>query len=86
MAPIESQANGPQALQVWQRRVLVSALILLLPAVILAGAWRLGGASALEDDLIYYLPVRQYIGERIAAGEWLGVTGRSGMPASNSAI
>lgn len=48
----------------------MSALIVLSPAVILAGAWRLGGVSALEDDLIYYLPVRQYIGERIAAGEW----------------
>lgn len=52
------------------QRSLVSALIILLPAIILAGAWRLGGASALEDDLIYYLPVRQYVGERIAAGEW----------------
>ena len=25
---------------------------------------------ALEDDLIYYLPIRQYIAERIRAGEW----------------
>ncbi|NLX15337.1 MAG: YfhO family protein [Phycisphaerales bacterium] len=52
------------------RRVLVSGLIVLLPVVLLAGAWRLGGFSALEDDLLYYLPIRQYIGERIAAGEW----------------
>ncbi len=34
------------------------------------GVWRLGGASALGDDLIYYLPIRQYIGERIRAGEF----------------
>ncbi|NLU22479.1 MAG: YfhO family protein [Phycisphaerae bacterium] len=52
------------------RRVLVPAAILILPAVILAGAWRLGGVSALEDDLIYYLPIRQYIAERIRAGEF----------------
>ncbi|MGQ9651515.1 MAG: YfhO family protein [Phycisphaerae bacterium] len=45
-------------------------LIIFSPVVILAGAWRLGGVSALEDDLIYYLPVRQYIGERIAGGDW----------------
>ena len=51
------------------RRVLVAALIVLLPVVILAGAWRLGGVSAIEDDLIYYLPIRQYIGERVRAGE-----------------
>lgn len=70
MAPIESPANGPEPLRAWQGRLLVSLLIILSPAFILAGAWRLGGVSALEDDLIYYLPVRQYIGERIAAGEW----------------
>jgi len=50
------------------RRVLVSTLLVMLPAVLLAGAWRLGGVSALEDDLIYYLPVRHYIGEQIRAG------------------
>ena len=52
-----------------RRRLLVAVLVTLLPAVILGGAWRLGGVSALEDDLIYYLPIRQYIGERIRAGE-----------------
>ncbi|MBP7935355.1 MAG: YfhO family protein [Phycisphaerae bacterium] len=48
----------------------MSSLLLGLPVVILAGAWRLGGVSALEDDLLFYLPARQYIGERIRAGEW----------------
>ncbi len=62
--------GGSMAWLVLGRRVLVSGLIVLLPAAILAGAWRLGGVSALEDDLLYYLPVRQYIGQRIAAGEW----------------
>ncbi len=44
-------------------------MIVLTPAAVLAGAWRLGGASALEDDLIYYLPIRQYIGECLRSGE-----------------
>jgi len=52
-----------------RRRSLVGALILLTPAAVLAGAWRLGGVSALEDDLIYYLPIRQYIGECLRSGE-----------------
>lgn len=52
------------------RRWLVSSLLFGLPIVILAGAWRLGGVSALEDDVLFYLPARQYIGERIRAGEW----------------
>jgi hypothetical protein len=51
------------------RRLVIVALIAGLPAVMFAGVWRLGGAAALGDDLIYYLPVRQYIGERIRAGE-----------------
>lgn len=54
----------------FKRRLLVSLLLCGLPFVILMGIWRLGGASALEDDLIYYLPIRQYIGEQIAAGHW----------------
>ncbi len=70
MASLELPTNSPQPLREWQRRLLVSSVIILSPAVILAGAWRLGGVSALEDDLIYYLPVRQYIGERITAGDW----------------
>jgi len=42
----------------------------LLPIVVLAGAWRLGGVSALEDDLIYYLPIRAYIGQQVASGDF----------------
>ncbi len=50
------------------RGALTLLLFVALPIVILAGAWRLGGVSALEDDLIYYLPVRQYIGQCLRAG------------------
>lgn len=51
------------------RAALIAVSLVLLPTFILAGAWRLGGASALEDDLLYYLPIRQYIGQRVATGE-----------------
>lgn len=50
--------------------MLLGLAFVLLPTVVLAGAWRLGGVSALEDDLLYYLPVRDYIGRCIRAGEW----------------
>lgn len=43
-------------------------MIVLLPAVLLAGAWRLQGTSAIEDDLLYYLPIRQYVGEWLTQG------------------
>lgn len=52
------------------RRLVTSALILLLPLPLLAPNWWMGGVGALADDLIYYLPVRQFIGERIRAGEF----------------
>ncbi|MEP0843981.1 MAG: YfhO family protein [Phycisphaerae bacterium] len=53
-----------------QRRAWVCTALALLPVAVLGGAWRLGGVSALEDDLIYYLPIRDYIGQRVRAGEW----------------
>jgi len=49
---------------------LICTLLIVLPVILLVGAWRLGGVSALEDDLIYYLPIRQYIGECIRIGEF----------------
>src|SRR5689334_17820728 len=52
------------------RKALTLTVLFLLPTIIFAGVWRLGGVSALEDDLIYYLPIRQYIGERIRVGEF----------------
>ena len=65
LVDLEPQTRKPHV-----RAVALALCFLLLPTVILAGAWRLGGVSALEDDLLYYLPIRQYIGERIRAGEW----------------
>lgn len=52
-----------------KRRVLCTLLFGGLPVVMLAGAWRLGGASAIEDDLIYYLPVRAFVGESVRNGQ-----------------
>jgi hypothetical protein len=48
----------------------VGALLLLLPPILLAPAWRLWGLSGLEDGLLYYLPQRVWFAERIRAGEW----------------
>lgn len=71
IAPVTSEAPsvsmGARAARV--RRVLVTLTLVLLPVAVLAAAWPLGGVTAVGDDLIYYLPVRQYIGERIRDGE-----------------
>lgn len=64
-----AKADGLRDLSRRRRSALLAVSLVALPAVILAGAWRMGGVSALEDDLLYYLPIRQYIGERIWAGE-----------------
>ncbi|UCD27474.1 MAG: YfhO family protein [Planctomycetota bacterium] len=70
MDDIQPTDLKPIAISPRYRRLLVSSLIVVLPVVILVGAWRLGGASAIEDDLIYYLPIRQYIGQQIRAGDF----------------
>ncbi len=57
-------------LSIRHRRILCATLIVGLPPLVLAGAWRLAGAAALEDDLIYYLPVRAFIGQAVRGGEW----------------
>jgi hypothetical protein len=67
-SPSCASGDGPR--RRGARRALVAACLVLLPAVMFAGVWENGGAAALEDDLIYYLPTRQYIGERIRAGDW----------------
>src|SRR4051794_6789645 len=50
-------------------RLTVAMLIGLTPAVLFINVWRVGGVSALGDDLIYYLPVRAYVGERLKSAE-----------------
>ncbi|MHC4442305.1 MAG: YfhO family protein [Planctomycetota bacterium] len=64
----QSTLIKPHKISPQLRRWLVGSSIVLLPVVVLLGAWRLGGASGLEDDLIYYLPIRQYIGQQIQSG------------------
>ncbi len=53
-----------------RRHILCVLMVMGLPPAVLAGAWRLGGVSALEDDLIYYLPTRAFIGEAVRSGSW----------------
>jgi len=49
---------------------LIGAVLLGLPPLLLAPAWRLWGLSALEDGLLYYLPQRVWFARTIRAGEW----------------
>jgi len=49
---------------------LIAPLFVVLPAIMLAPAWRLWGLSALEDGLLYYLPQRLWFGQALARGEW----------------
>jgi len=49
---------------------LIAGVLLLLPAVMLAPAWRLWGLSALEDGLLYYFPQRAWFAQIVRGGEW----------------
>jgi len=51
-------------------RLGVGLLLLAAPPVILAGAWRMAGVSAIEDDLLYYLPCRAFLGQSLRQGHW----------------
>lgn len=48
--------------------VSVALLLCGLPGLLLLNNWRMGGVGALADDLIYYLPVRAYVGEQLRSG------------------
>jgi hypothetical protein len=52
------------------QRGLVALAIVLLPGVMLAPLWRLGGLGPGEDDLLYYFPSRSFFHDTIAAGQW----------------
>ena len=51
------------------RAIVVGVVVVGLPPVLLAGAWRMAGASALEDDLVYYYPQRAFFGQALRDGE-----------------
>jgi hypothetical protein len=53
-----------------KRRCIVAAVLTLAPLIILIPTWRLGGVSALEDDLLYYFPQRVWLAETVRAGHW----------------
>ncbi|MFH1747726.1 MAG: hypothetical protein ABIG44_11880 [Planctomycetota bacterium] len=53
-----------------QERIIVALFIIILPGVILAPAWRLGGLGANEDDVLYYYPSRVFLQETVTAGHW----------------
>ncbi len=51
-----------------RRRIGVLVCVLALPAVLLAPVWRLAGLGAIEDDVLYYLPMRSLLGELLRSG------------------
>src|SRR5262245_18514603 len=55
------------------RRAVVALVVILLPGVMLAPVWRLGGLGAGEDDILYYFPSRTWFHELCQAGQppWL---------------
>ncbi len=53
-----------------RRAIVVGLVVLAAPPVMLAGAWRMAGVSALEDDLLYYFPQRAFFGSAVRGGEW----------------
>ena len=61
------------------RRWMAVAILLLGPVAVMWPTFPLWGASALEDDLIYYLPQRMLTGEILANGQmpwwnpWVGM-------------
>jgi hypothetical protein len=59
--------------------LLVLAAALLLPGVLLAPVWRLGGLGADEDDILYYLPARQFLHDCVAAGVWPWINPATGL-------
>ncbi len=61
-------ANHPRQPSRWA--LLAGALLLGLPPILLAPAWRLWGVSGLEDGLLYYLPQRLWLARTILSGDW----------------
>lgn len=50
-------------------RVAIGVAVVLLPGLVLAPAWRLGGLGAGEDDILYYYPMRWLLHAFVAQGE-----------------
>lgn len=50
------------------RTWVLGLLFLLLPTLLLAPVWQLGGLGAREDDVLYYLPARVFFQESVTAG------------------
>ncbi len=67
------EAQGPESLGLFRRanraRMLVIALVLVLPSLMLHHLW-VAPTSAGEDDLIYYYPLRKMVGQTLREGRW----------------
>lgn len=54
----------------WKLRVAVLVPVVLLPGLLLAPVWRLGGLGAGEDDILHYFPMRGFFHDALEAGHW----------------
>ena len=52
-----------------RERIVVALLIILLPGILLAPVWCLGGLGANEDDILYYYPSRVFFQESVTSGQ-----------------
>ncbi len=50
-------------------RIAIGVAVVLLPGLVLAPTWRLGGLGAGEDDILYYYPMRWLLHAFVAHGE-----------------
>jgi hypothetical protein len=52
------------------KRLAVGLVVILLPGLMLAPVWRLGGLGAGEDDVLYYYPSRAFFRDTVLSGNW----------------
>ncbi|MBW7906786.1 MAG: YfhO family protein [Phycisphaerae bacterium] len=72
----ERAASGARTLML---RTAVAAGVVLLPGLVLAPVWPLGGLGPLEDDVLYYLPSRVFFAECVRSGQPLWLNPWSGL-------
>lgn len=71
--------RGPYHPDMRLRGVVILLLFLLAPGLLLPFVWPLHGLGAGEDDVMYYLPARIFLGECVQRGEWPWINPFTGM-------
>jgi hypothetical protein len=63
----------------WKERLLIALVVVGLPGLMLAPAWRLAGLGAGEDDILYYFPSRTFFHDSLQNGQWPAVNPWTGL-------